>query len=364
MSKYKEGISQEERGLEVSRILRNWYNVNKRGLPWRNTNNPYVIWISEIILQQTRVNQGLDYFLRFVNRFPDVASLAVASEDEVLKYWQGLGYYSRARNLHAAAKDIVNRFDGIFPSAYEEVLSLKGVGGYTAAAIVSFAWNRPYPVVDGNVFRVLSRLFAVSEPIDSGGGKRLFTELAGDVMDAKHAGMHNQAIMEFGALQCTPVSPDCGICPLNHQCMAYASGAVLSFPVKQQKVKSRNRYFHYFHVVYRNAYVYLNRREGDDIWKGLFEFPMIETDGPADFIALRETESFRNLFDGIKDMNISVELSDKKHVLSHQVLYANFYRVDIDTESAGLASYLKVPFAEVENYAVPRLVHIYLEKMA
>lgn len=364
MSKDKEGIFQQERGLEISRILRGWYETNKRDLPWRNTNNPYVIWISEIILQQTRVNQGLDYFLRFINRFPDVVSLAAASEEEVLKYWQGLGYYSRARNLHAAAKSIVTRFDGAFPAKYEDVLSLKGVGGYTAAAIVSFAWNMPFPVVDGNVFRVLSRLFAVSEPIDSGAGKRLFTELAGEVMDEKHAGMHNQAIMEFGALQCAPQSPSCGMCPLNHKCMAYASGMVSSYPVKQQKIKSRNRYFHYFHVVYKNEFVYLNRRTGDDIWKGLFEFPMVETDRPVDFAALSETESFRSLFDGIKDLHISVGLSDKKHVLSHQVLYANFYRVDIDTESEGLAPYLKVPLVDVENYAVPRLVHIYLEKLA
>ena len=213
----KNRMSQIENELETSRLLRDWYRIHKRELPWRESSDPYIIWISEIILQQTRVAQGMDYFLRFTERFPDVASLASAEEDEVLKYWQGLGYYSRARNLHAAAKDIMERFGGIFPERYEDVISLKGIGEYTAAAIVSFVWNQPYPVVDGNVFRVLSRLFAVDTPIDTPKGKKAFTELAGLVMDPRYAGQHNQAIMELGALQCVPQNPDCEACPLNRK---------------------------------------------------------------------------------------------------------------------------------------------------
>mgnify|MGYP000757618191 FL=1 len=201
---------QYESELEISRILVEWYETYKRELPWRETRDPYIIWISEIILQQTRVVQGLEYFLRFTERFPDVASLAVAEEDEVLKYWQGLGYYSRARNLHAAAKSIMERFNGVFPENYKEVLSLKGIGEYTAAAIVSFAWNQPCPVVDGNVYRVLSRLFAVDTPIDTTKGKKQFAELAGMILDPKNAGTHNQAIMELGALQCVPQTRTAG----------------------------------------------------------------------------------------------------------------------------------------------------------
>lgn len=355
---------QNDRNLEVSKRLITWYEENKRELPWRETADPYIIWVSEIILQQTRVNQGMEYFLRFVKRFPDVRSLAEAEEEEVLKYWQGLGYYSRARNLHTAAKDIVNRWGGKFPEGYKDILSLKGIGEYTAAAIASFAWNKPYPVVDGNVFRVLSRLFAISEPIDSVKGKKMFMQLAENIMDKKHAGMHNQAIMEFGALHCTPAGPQCMFCPLIDKCMGYASGKVMQYPVKQQKVTIKNRYFHYFYILYNNKYTYLNRRKEKDIWKGLFELPMIETDNPMDFIAIKETKPFQMLFDGIQDMNISVELINKKHVLSHRILYANFYKVEIKMEGSGLKPYIKIPLNEIEKYPVPRLVHIYLEKLA
>ena len=214
MKNKKEEKVSEEKDIFFSKILCTWYENNKRDLPWRKTRDPYILWISEIILQQTRVAQGMDYFLRFTERFPDVAALAKAQEEEVLKYWQGLGYYSRARNLHAAARTVVSLFGGVFPSAYEDVLSLKGIGEYTAAAIVSFAWNQPYPVVDGNVYRVLSRLFAVDEPIDTVRGKKLFARLAGEIMDPARAGLHNQAVMEFGALQCTPLSPVCDSCAL------------------------------------------------------------------------------------------------------------------------------------------------------
>lgn len=353
---------QKENELEVSRILIIWYNVNKRDLPWRETVDPYIIWISEIILQQTRVAQGMDYFLRFTERFPDVASLAAAEEDEVLKYWQGLGYYSRARNLHAAARTIVEHLDGEFPKNYKEILSLKGIGEYTAAAIVSFVWDLPYPVVDGNVYRVLSRLFAIDTPIDSTKGKKQFAELAGLLMDTLQAGLHNQAIMEFGALQCVPQNPDCEDCPLHYKCMAYALKSVQSYPVKQHKVKTRNRYFNYFHIIH-NGNTWLSRRGEKDIWEGLYEFPLIETDHSMDLIELLRTESFGRLFDDFEELDLAVELADVKHVLSHQVLYATFYSVTIKKVTKGLQSYFPVTFERIEKYPVSRLMQIYLEKL-
>lgn len=355
-------MSKLEKDLEISRLLREWYQLYKRELPWRNSSDPYIIWISEIILQQTRVVQGMDYFLRFTERFPNVQSLAKADEDEVLKYWQGLGYYSRARNLHTAAKDIVSRFGGIFPQKYEDVISLKGVGEYTAAAIVSFAWNQPYPVVDGNVFRVLSRLFAIDIPIDTTNGKKAFTELAESLLNPKYAGLHNQAIMELGALQCVPQNPDCGVCPLKERCLAYNSGKVHNYPIKQNKTKTRNRYFHYLYIIYKGK-TWLSRRKGKDIWEGLYEFPLIETEQTMNFVELQKTKQFQSFFKGIENMNVSIDLANVKHVLSHQILYATFYRIEIEQETKALQSFLSISINDIEKYAVPRLVHIYLEKM-
>lgn len=226
-----------------SRKLIDWYRENGRDLPWRRTKNPYLIWISEIILQQTRVVQGYDYYQRFVARFPDVFALAAADEDEVMKYWQGLGYYSRARNLHAAARRMAEA--GGFPVTYTGVRALKGVGEYTAAAICSFAYGMPYAVVDGNVYRVLSRWLGIDTPIDSAEGKKLFVRVADELLDRERPGLYNQAIMDFGALQCTPVAPDCLFCPLNDSCVARLKGIAGSLPVKQHKTKVTNRYFNY-----------------------------------------------------------------------------------------------------------------------
>ncbi|MCD8193019.1 MAG: A/G-specific adenine glycosylase, partial [Tannerellaceae bacterium] len=345
-----------KKDLIISHILIDWYEMNKRDLPWRQSSDPYIIWISEIILQQTRVAQGMDYFYRFTGRFPDVASLAGASEDEVLKYWQGLGYCSRARNLHAAAKTIMEKFGGHFPDTYKEILSLKGIGEYTAAAIASFVWNQPYPVVDGNVFRVLARLFALPTPIDTGAGKKEFTELASLVMDPAVAGLHNQAIMEFGALQCTPQNPACMFCPLQQRCMAFLSHTVQQYPVKQNKIKTRNRYFHYLYIINGDT-TYLNRRGKGDIWEGLYEFPLIETGQPCDLSALQQTENFRRLFEGCGKVELTVDTSNTKHVLSHQVLYASFYRVTIEKAGPGLEAYLPVKRADLDKFAVSRLIH-------
>lgn len=345
--------------MKESEIFIKWYHANKRDLPWRNTKDPYCIWISEIILQQTRVAQGYDYYHRFIRRFPDVTSLAAAEQEEVLKYWQGLGYYSRARNLHEAAKDIVNRFEGIFPQDYNAVLSLKGVGEYTAAAIVSFAWNQPFPVVDGNVFRVLSRLYAIDTPIDSGSGKKQIMELAQSLIDPKQADLHNQAIMEFGALQCTPQNPDCENCPFVNRCLGYATGNILLFPVKQNKTKTRNRYFNYFHIICHGN-TYLRRRDEKDIWEGLFEFPLIETEELVAFETLKTTQQFNILFAGIEPSIFLISKTTVKHVLSHQVLYVTFYKVEIQSENINLNNYLKIPVSSIDDYPVSRLIHRYL----
>ncbi|MDR3267914.1 MAG: A/G-specific adenine glycosylase [Tannerella sp.] len=355
-------MNQTNKKFGESEIFFSWYEKNKRDLPWRNTKNPYRIWISEIILQQTRVVQGMEYYLRFLQRFPDVKSLAEATQEVVLKYWQGLGYYSRARNLHEAAQDIQTRFQGIFPQQYEDILSLKGIGEYTAAAIASFAWNQPYPVVDGNVFRVLGRLYAIQTPIDSGEGKKQYTELARLIMNPEMAGLHNQAVMEFGALQCVPSNPECNQCPFINQCMGYATGNPQLFPVKQHKTKTRDRYFHYFYVIY-NEYTYLYCRTKNDIWKGLFELPLIETERSVDFAELKELPAFKKLFQDTGQPVLSVDESGIKHVLSHQILHVTFYKVEIQTENAALKKYLKLPEDSLDSYPVSALIHKYLSKV-
>ena len=342
---------------EFTRTIIEWYNEYKRDLPWRESSDPYLIWISEIILQQTRVAQGYDYYLRFIGRFPDVQTLADADEDEVMKYWQGLGYYSRARNLHAAARSM----KGVFPKTYQEVLSLKGVGEYTAAAICSFAYGMPYAVVDGNVYRVLSRYFGIDTPIDSTEGKKLFAALANEMLDKKHPALYNQGIMDFGAIQCTPQSPNCLFCPLAEGCSALATGRVALLPVKQHKTKTTNRYFNYMYVR-AGAYTYINKRTADDIWKNLFELPLIETSVSVteeEFLALPE---FRSLFAKGEKPVVRTVCKEVKHVLSHRVIYANFYEVTLPGDSASFANYQKIRTDELGRYAVPKLVHAFIEK--
>ena len=339
-----------------SRMLVEWYEKNKRDLPWRNTNDPYRIWISEIILQQTRVNQGLDYYLRFIRRFPDILSLAEAEQEEVLKYWQGLGYYARARNMHEAAKSMQLNFQGVFPRQYEDILALKGVGNYTAAAIVSLAWNQPYPVIDGNVYRVLGRLFAVNIPYDTGKGKKQYEELAYMLMNPQQAGLHNQAIMELGALQCVPHKPECSQCPLTSMCLAFASGNQQQFPVRQHVIKKSNRYFNYFFIIHeRNTY--LARRMKKDIWEGLFEFPLIETTHSMDFEEISKTETFKKLFHDTGKITFSMNSNEVKHVLTHQVLHARFYKATIQKENPHLQKHIKTSLGKIDEYAFPRLIH-------
>lgn len=340
-----------------SKTIVNWYKEYKRELPWRESSDPYLIWISEIILQQTRVAQGYDYFLRFVERFPDVQTLADAEEDEVMKFWQGLGYYSRARNLHAAAKSM----NGVFPKTYPEVLALKGVGEYTAAAICSFAYDMPYAVVDGNVYRVLSRYLGIDTPIDSTQGKKLFAALADEMLERSDPATYNQAIMDFGAMQCTPMSPNCLFCPLVDSCSALSKGLVAQLPVKQHKTKTTNRYFNYIHVR-TGEYTYIRKRTGKDIWTNLFEFPLIETTTAISEEAFLALPEFKALFaKGDKPVVRSV-CRDVKHVLSHRVIYANFYEVVLPESSLSFSAYQRIKSTELEQYAVSRLVHAYIEK--
>jgi A/G-specific adenine glycosylase len=348
-----------DKTYKESKIIREWYQKNKRDLPWRHTKDPYLIWISEIILQQTRVAQGLDYYNRFVARFPNVQSLAEAEQQEVLKYWQGLGYYSRARNLHEAAKNVMARYHGIFPDQYKDILTLKGIGEYTAAAIASFVWNQPYPVIDGNVYRVLGRLFALATPIDTGKGKKEYRELASLLMPPEHAGAHNQAMMEFGALQCVPQHPDCELCPLSDHCLGYASGDQQQYPVKQHKTKTRDRYLNYFFIIY-GSHTYLRRRTGKDIWEGLYELPLIETTVSMDFAALQEEKMFNGLFQGTGKPLVTIMAKDVKHVLSHQILHATFYRVEIQQENAVLENDLKIALSALHEYPFPKLISAFL----
>lgn len=347
--------------LEISQLIIRWYIKNHRSLPWRKTNDPYKIWVSEIILQQTRVNQGLDYYLRFINQFPTVKSLADASEANVLKAWQGLGYYTRARNMHIAAKIIVEQFDSKLPQDYNEIKSLKGIGEYTAAAILSIAYNRPYAVVDGNVYRVLSRLFTIETPIDSSLGKKQFAQLAQEILDVNNPGLHNQAVMEFGALHCTPSQPMCESCPLKHLCQAHMLHQQVSFPVKQNRSKVRNRYFHYFNIDFQ-GYTFFKKREGNDIWKNMYEFPLIETDKETDLSDLFKNEHFQIMF---AEANISFQLNHKKvkHVLTHQHIYASFYEViAVHLNSFFDHNFLKIRCDEIHQFPIPRLIHRYLEQ--
>jgi A/G-specific adenine glycosylase len=315
--------------MKFSNYLIQWYLHNKRDLPWRNTTNPYHIWLSEIMLQQTRVAQGTPYFLSFVNAFPTVFDLANADEEQVLKLWQGLGYYSRARNLHKTAQHVATELNGVFPDKYKDLLSLKGVGEYTAAAIASFSYGESVAVVDGNVFRVLARYFDIETDIAVASAKKEFAALAFELMPKDNPATFNQAIMEFGALQCVPKSPNCGICVFNESCLALQRKKVDQLPVKSKKLKVRNRYFNYLVVSDDNEDTIIQKRTAKGIWQNLYEFPLIETETVEsfDYIVERIDKGFF-----VNDSVVSVmEYNDKSiiHKLSHQHLHIKFWKVNI-----------------------------------
>lgn len=307
------------------------YQKIKRDLPWRQTNDPYFVWVSEIVLQQTRVDQGTPYYIALIERFPTVTDLANAKEEEVLKNWQGLGYYSRARNLHAAAKQVVEKFNGKFPSDHRSLLGLKGIGPYTAAAISSICNNEAVATVDGNVYRVISRILGIEDPIDSTAGKRKFQQLADELLDKRDPGTHNQAMMEFGALVCTPNNPSCASCPIMNDCIAFSEGRVADLPFKEKKLTKRDRYFYYFDLRL-NGKVWLEQRAEKDIWQNMYQLPMIES---KERIGTEEAfKSFLGSYE-LDQKNLIVERVHEpiKHILSHQLLHISFIQLSSTTQN-------------------------------
>jgi len=338
-----------------SQKILTWYAENKRDLPWRGTRDPYNIWLSEIILQQTRVVQGTPYYLKFIDTFPTVHDLAAASEETVLKLWQGLGYYSRARNLHTAAKTVVDEFDGQFPQTYDGLLKLKGVGDYTASAISSICFDAPEPVVDGNVYRVLARYFGVDTPINSTEGIKYFKTLARKIMEADDIRDYNQGIMEFGAIQCTPKNPNCMCCPLNDSCVAFQKGNILNLPVKINKTKVKLRYFNYLVFSDKDGKTLLRQRTGKGIWQNLWEFPLIESKGIIDEDAVHD--QMDGFVDAEKVRDI-LRYNDTPfiHKLSHQHLHTVFWIVRTDEKlKDGLS------LSELDKYPVPVLIADFLK---
>ncbi len=340
--------------------LLEWNNkVNTRQMPWKGEKDPYRIWISEIILQQTRVQQGLEYYNRFIKKFPDVHSLAGANEQHVYKIWEGLGYYSRCRNLITSAKHINDKLDGKFPQKYNDILALKGVGNYTAAAIASFAFNLPYAVVDGNVFRVLARFLGIETAIDSHAGKKLFTLLAQKLIDLKNPGTYNQAIMDFGAVICKPLQPLCGVCPLNAKCFAYKKNMVSSLPVKEKRVKQSVRFFHYLIIEYKNKY-YVHQRTAKDIWQNLYEFILIETESMMDEQSFLQLPAF--LF-YIKNNNYTLKKVSavQQQKLTHQTINGKFYHINLKKEEPALKQYAAFSLKELMMLPFPKFITAYLK---
>jgi A/G-specific adenine glycosylase len=338
-------------------LLLEWYALNKRNLPWRETNDPYLIWLSEILLQQTRVSQGLPYYERFVKAFPDIYALSNANEQEVLRLWQGLGYYSRARNMHAAARSIVNERNGSLPDNYKDLLKLKGVGSYTAAAIASFAFKEKIAVLDGNVFRVLSRVFGLDTDIASNTGLQEFTILANKLMPDKKGHIYNQAIMEFGALHCTPHSPSCDECPLSDMCFAKKHSMQGVLPVKIKKLKKKTRYFNYLVIKEKNK-IYLRQRMGKDIWKGLYEFHLLED---TDIRSIESIFSKDPFIKNLKKPVIEKESEIYKHVLTHQTIFAKFWVLDISSlnkTGKTLKDYNLIAYNKKQIHSLPKSVLI------
>lgn len=321
--------------------LISWFEDHKRDLPWRGEADPYKIWVSEIILQQTRVQQGWDYYLRFLDNFPTVKALADADEDRVLKVWQGLGYYSRARNMHAAAREIMAEHQGRFPNEYDKILSLKGIGRYTAAAIASIAFGLPYPAVDGNVIRIVSRIFGVCEDVTQPAVIKQITEICEAQIDRRQPGLFNQAAMDFGATHCTPRNPLCSECPFKSECYALRNNLVDILPIKKKKAELKHRYFHYT-MYFSDNQTIIEKRTGMDIWRNMYQFPLVETDGESTlekpFFATRE-------------------------VLSHQVIHAEFFVRNVEKLPELSQNQQIIAFDDIVNYPMPKVMTEFLKKI-
>ena len=322
--------------------LISWYEDHKRNLPWRGETDPYKIWVSEIILQQTRVQQGWDYYLRFIDNFPNVKALAEADEERVLKAWQGLGYYSRARNMHAAAHKIMSDHDGTFPKTYDKILSLKGIGKYTAAAVASIAFHQPYPAVDGNVIRIVSRIFGICDDVTQPAVVKRITKICETQIDSKQPGVFNQAAMDFGALQCTPRNPKCNECPFQSDCYAYNNNLVDILPIKKKKSDLKHRYFHYTVYLSDNQTI-IEKRTSSDNWKNMYQFPLSETNS--------EKSSRKPVF-------------STRETLSHQIIHAAFYVKNVKKLPKTLENQQIINFDDIENYPMPKIMTLFLKHLA
>lgn len=342
--------------MNFNKTLTIWYSEHKRDMPWRNTKNPYNIWLSEIILQQTQIAQGQPYYEAFINKYPTVFDLAEAPESAILKLWQGLGYYSRARNLHTSAKYIVNELNGVFPNTYKELLKLKGVGDYTASAVASICFNEPTAVVDGNVYRVLSRYFGIDTPINSTKGIKEFKTLASSLMDHENPSDYNQAIMEFGAIQCKPKIPNCFTCPLNESCVALQKNTIDTLPVKLKKTKVSTKYFNFLVLVSTDKKTLFQKRTKKGIWQNLYQFPLLETDQKlksADF----KKHPFIRLYFGEAPFEYTLYNStDIVHKLSHQHLHTKFWIVEIDK-----LPQKGIPITDLKKYPTSTLISNFID---
>ena len=341
-----------------------WYEENKRALPWRDTNDPYRIWVSEIILQQTRVDQGLSYYFNFLEEFPDITALANASLDKVLRVWQGLGYYSRARHIHEAARDICDNHRSLFPFSYSELVKLKGIGDYSASAIASIAFNEPCPVIDGNVMRVIARYAGIDQPVNAVSTRKRMKEILGGLIDKKQPGTFNQAIMELGALVCLPRNPRCGECPLAGNCYAHKNSMTVSLPVKQKARPKMVHFYHYFIFLQKKDgewFTWLNKRTNNGIWKNLYDFPLIETSVEISQNDILQSVGFQTLIRDSVLIHPPRLVETVRHILTHRDLRVSF-RV-VETDDLHAPGYLKIAFNDWHNYPVPRLIENILKKL-
>lgn len=345
--------------MTFSEEIIEWYHKHKRDLPWRNTKDSYIIWLSEIIMQQTRVEQGMPYFNRFAEKYPTVKHFASATEEEILKLWQGLGYYSRGRNMHQTSRAVMEEHAGYFPKNYDSLIRLKGIGEYTAAAISSFSSNEAKAVVDGNVFRLLSRYFGIDTPINTGKGKKIFTDLANELLDQTQAGTFNQAMMEFGSLQCKPKNPDCLQCPLQTSCEARLKNKINDLPVKLKSQKSKDRYFNYI-VAIKNNKILVNKRCSGDIWENMIDLPLFETDSPIEVPDLIQSEKFIGAFG--KQVLVRSISKPVKHILSHQKLNTRFTHIEQFTEDfIPHQNWFYVSKEELDKLPQPKLIFQFFE---